>query len=77
MANITMTIDDELLKKVKKIAVEKDTSLTSLVRDYLKQMAKREEQLTEEVIEELSRAMKKDDLVVGSVYWKRADLHER
>ena len=31
--NITLSVDDELVKEVRKIAVERDTTLTGLVRD--------------------------------------------
>ena len=37
--NITLTLDDELVKEVRKIAVERDTTLTGLVREYLEQVA--------------------------------------
>lgn len=33
--NITLSLDDELVKKVRKIAVERDTTLTGIVRGYL------------------------------------------
>ena len=77
MANITMTIDDEIIKKVKKIAVEKDTTLTGLVRDYLIQIARREDQRTEEIISELAEVMNKNNLAVGEITWSRDELHER
>ena len=37
--NITLSLDDELVKKVRKIAVEHDTTLTGIVRDYLEKLA--------------------------------------
>jgi len=37
--NITLSIDDDLVKEVRKIAVERDTTLTGLVRAYLKDLA--------------------------------------
>ena len=43
MSNITITLDDEIIKKVKKNAVEKNTTLTGLVRDCLTKIAKRED----------------------------------
>ena len=33
--NVTLSIDDELVKKVRKVAVERDTTLTGMVRSYL------------------------------------------
>jgi len=37
--NITLSLEDELVKEVRKIAVERDTTLTSMVRDYLTRVA--------------------------------------
>lgn len=39
MANLTVSIDDELLKRARVRALEQDTSVNSLVRDYLKSFA--------------------------------------
>ena len=35
MTNLTLSIDDELLKRARIRALERDTSVNSLVRDYL------------------------------------------
>jgi hypothetical protein len=35
MANLTLSIEDELLKRARIRALERDTSVNSLVRDYL------------------------------------------
>ena len=77
MSNITMTLDDEVIRKVKRIAVEKNTTLTGIVRDYLTRIAKREDQRVEEVIVQLSDAMNAPGARVGKITWTRADLHER
>jgi predicted transcriptional regulator len=36
---VTLALDDELVKKVRKIAVDPDTSLTGMIRDYLEKVA--------------------------------------
>ncbi len=77
MANVTMTLDDEIIKKVKKIAVEKNTTLTGIIRDYLIRLAKREDQRTEEVIEELAAIMNSGEVKIGNITWTRDELHER
>ncbi len=35
MTNLTLTIDDDLLKRARIRALERDTSVNALVRDYL------------------------------------------
>jgi plasmid stability protein len=39
VASLTLAIDDELLKRARIRALEQDTSVNSLVRDYLKEFA--------------------------------------
>ena len=47
MANITLVIDDHLLKDARRLALEQDTSVNQLVREYLETLvaanSKREE----------------------------------
>ena len=74
---ITFKVDDELIKKVRKIAVERDTTLTGLVRDYLENLAvedaasgrKRRER------EALERSFERLRFKVGKRTWERADLY--
>ena len=40
--NITVNIDDEVAEKVRKIAADKNTTLTAMVRDYLTSVANAE-----------------------------------
>ena len=37
--NVTLTLDDNLVMTVRKIAVDRDTTMTAIIRDYLKQVA--------------------------------------
>jgi hypothetical protein len=77
--NITLSLEDELVKEVRKIAVERDTTLTGMVRDYLTKVAadnaasgrKRREQ------EMLERTFGLVHLRIGKRKWTRADLHAR
>ena len=77
--NITLSLDDDLVKKVRKIAVERDTTLTGLVRSYLEKLAvenaasgrKRRER------EMLDRTFERVQLKVGKRTWTRQDLHVR
>jgi len=77
--NITLSLDDNLVKEVRKIAVEQDTTLTGLVRAYLQELAsehaksgRRRREL--EALEESFKLLKVN---IGKRTWKREDLHER
>jgi hypothetical protein len=77
--NITLSLDEDLVKVVRKIAVDRDTTLTGLVREYLEKLAaesaatgrKRREH------EALERSFEKYSFSIGKRKWTRADLHER
>ena len=77
--NVTLSLDDKLVKQVRKIAVERDTTLTGLVRDYLKQLA--DEDATtgrkRRELEALERSFREFAIKGGKRDWKREDLHVR
>jgi hypothetical protein len=77
--NVTLSLDDQLVKKVRKIAVDRDTTLTGLIRGYLETLAN-EESTTERKKREreaLERSFKKYQFTRGKGTWTRADLYER
>jgi len=37
--NVTLTLDDNLVKRIRRIAAERDTTLTSMIRTYLRDVA--------------------------------------
>ena len=77
--NVTLSLDDKLVKEVRKIAVDRDTTLTGLVREYLEQLAaesaasgrKRRE------VEALERGFEQFHAKLGKRTWKREDLYVR
>ena len=77
--NVTLTIDDELVKKVRKIAVERDTTLTALIRESLERVAAEEEAFgrPKREREALERSFQELQFKVGKRTWKRADLYAR
>jgi predicted transcriptional regulator len=77
--NVTLTLDDELVKKVRKIAIDRDTTLTGLVRAYLQQLADEEaaSALRQRQLEALERAFNLLKGTIGERTWTRADLYER
>lgn len=77
MTNITIATDDEILVKVRKLAVERHTTLTAMVREILQQLAAREDVRTEEVIAQLQESFDASNAVVGNRKWRREDLHVR
>jgi hypothetical protein len=77
MKNITLAIDDEVLDRVRIVAAEKKTTVNALVREFLADLAGRDERLAE-ARRQLLRLM---DTSEGRMApdWKfdREETHER
>ena len=76
MKNITLSIDEEVLAAVRKIAAEKNTTVNAIVREHLKNLAGREDRV-KEAVRRIKKLGKTSVLEVGPIAWKRDDLHER
>ena len=77
MPNITLSVDAEIIKKVRKIAIEKNTTLTAMVRDYLTSVAIRDAQEKNEAIKKLRKSFKTLSRDMGRRKWTREALYER
>ncbi|MEX2445153.1 MAG: DUF6364 family protein [Alkalispirochaeta sp.] len=77
MANVTISIDDDVLKRAKKIAIDHDTSFNGLVREYIESLVAGEQRRRDLQIEELDRLFAESSARVGPVTWSRDELHER
>lgn len=77
--NVTLSIDDDLVKEIRKIAVERDTTLTGLIRDYLKDLAAEHERTGRKRRdrEALERSFRQFRFRIGQKTWTRGELHER
>lgn len=72
-----MSIDENLLKKAKRVAFEKNASLNSLFRQYLENLVSNEESLKKTSLNELKFLFKKHGTNINMQKWKRDDLYER
>lgn len=77
--NVTLSLDEKLVKQVRKIAVERDTTLTGLIRDYLQRLANDDASSgrRKRELEALEESFRKYSFKVGPRTWKRQDLYER
>jgi hypothetical protein len=76
MANLTVTIDDQVLKKARLRALEQGTSVNALVREYLDRYAGAAS-AHEEAVEGLIRLARTTRAGRGQRRWTRDELHER
>ena len=75
--NITLSIDEEIVKKVRKIAVDKNTTLTAMVREYLESVATSDMAERQERVRKLNETVQRLGRNIGSRTWTREDLYER
>ena len=75
--NITLSIDEEIVKKVRKIAIDKNTTLTAMVRDYLTAVASRDDRRRAEHATRLKKSFRRMNRDMGPRTWTREDIHVR
>jgi Arc/MetJ family transcription regulator len=77
MANLTITIDDELLKRARLRALERNTSVNALLREYLEAFAgERSGATARKRFAAIARAASSSSGGKGRS-WSRDDLHDR
>ena len=74
--NLTLTVDDELLRAARKVAIDRNTSVNQLVRDYLAGLVREADQ-RQSALAQLDQIFRTTRVGVGRRTWKRQDLHER
>jgi plasmid stability protein len=76
MANLTIAIDDEILKQARIRAIEQGTSVNAVLRDYLAGYAGANAR-QEKALRSLVRLSQRSKARRGTSRWTRDDLHER
>jgi hypothetical protein len=76
MKNVTIALDETILRNSRRIAAERSTSLNALIRDFLERLTLRESnsRTARRRIAELCHDSKAE---VGERHWTRDELHER
>ena len=76
MKNVTIALDESLLREARRIAADRSTTLNAMIREFLEELAGRESRAVKarRRIVELCRETK---AAVGPRTWSRDGLHER
>jgi hypothetical protein len=81
--NLTLTIRPEVLREARKIALDRNTSVNAMVRDFLTAVVDehakdanlaRMRKAAAEELKEMFRTLRVDP---GPITWTRGELHER
>ncbi|HKC24398.1 MAG TPA: CopG family transcriptional regulator [Thermoanaerobaculia bacterium] len=76
--NVTVALPVTLLKKVKRLAVEKDSSISGLLTATLERIVDEADEYERARKREIARMRKGYDLgTYGKITWTREELHER
>lgn len=74
--NLTLTLDEDLLRAARKVAIDRNTSVNQMVRDYLERVVRETDQ-RQTALARLDEIFRTQRIEVGRRTWKRQDLHER
>ena len=74
--NLTIVVDDDILKRARIRAIQEDTSVNALLREYLTAYA-RANRHRDEACERLLALSRSCRSRRGAAEWTRNDLHER
>jgi len=76
MKNITLSIDEDVLAAVRRHAVEHNSTVNALVREYLTNLAAHHDRARRARIR-LRQLSAKSQGKLGRKTWSREDLHDR
>ena len=76
MKNVTIALNDSLLREARRIAADRSTTLNAMIREFLEELSQRESRAVKarRRIVELCR---ESQARVGPRTWSRDELHER
>jgi hypothetical protein len=73
---LTLSLDDDLLRAARKVAIERNTSVNQLVRAYLAGLVREADQ-RQRALAQLDQIFRSTRVEVRRRRWKREDLYER
>jgi hypothetical protein len=76
MKNITLSIDENVLREARKIATDRGTTVNALVRAHLAELV-RQKKRTRDALKRMRELAEQGGMEVGRKRWTRDDLHER
>ena len=76
MKNLTLAVEEDVLLEARKLALERNTTVNQLVREYLAQLVE-EQGRRKASLARLRGHMHGGLFEVGEIGWRREDLHDR
>ncbi len=76
MKNITLSVDEKVLAAVRRYAAERDSSVNSLVREFLGRISQSEDR-ARNARRRIRQLSNRSRARMGSRSWSREELHDR
>lgn len=77
MKNLTLSVDEDVLQRVRKLAVERNTTVTQMLREHLETLARETDRTGEERAQEFLRVMREMARPAGGEKFDREALYDR
>ena len=76
--NLTLAVDADILREARKIAIDEDTSVSAMVREFLADLVEsRKRKRLSQLADELFAYADEHPFHMGEKTWTREELHER
>jgi len=75
--NLTLQVDDDILRRARKVAIDRNTTVTQMIREFLTSIAERGTMEKELALRRLRATFGKYERDMGKRTWTRESLHER
>ena len=76
MKNVTLSVEEDVLARVRRFAAQRDTSVNALVREFLKAIAEKEAR-ARQARQRIRLLSQRSPARLGPRSWTRDELHER
>ncbi len=76
--NLTLAVDGDILREARKIAIDEDTSVSAMIREFLADLVEsRRARRRAQVVHDLFAYADTHPFKLGKNTWTRDELHER
>ena len=76
MKNITLSVEEHVLREARRIAADRGTTVNALVRAHLAELV-RQKKRTRDALKRMRELAEQGGMEVGRKRWTRDELHER
>ena len=77
MPNVTFSIDDDVLRRARKVALERNTTVTQMLREFLEETARPQAEAAKRRAEEFMRVTEALARDAGGEKFNREDCYDR